>query len=263
MSQFLTVEEGRAAHGVRLVLTAGAPGPWGEAIKGMLHVKGIPYVRVRQEAGGTNDALMAWTGVRNAPQLIAEDDRSISAWRDLIDFAERRESEPHLVPDDSDDRMLMFDLIEALAGEGGFAWNRRLLLFKPIMDIVAQSEEPNPAFAPVQRMAAEYRYSEEAAALASKSAAAVLSRIASQLGQQRAAGKRHLIGDALSALDIYWATFAALVSPLPDELCPMPDYLRQSYGNVDEHVAAAVVPELLEHRDFVYREYLELPVSID
>ena len=51
MSEILSVAEARNHKGVRLVLTASAPGPWGEAIKGMLHVKQIPYVRVRQNAG--------------------------------------------------------------------------------------------------------------------------------------------------------------------------------------------------------------------
>jgi len=263
MSQFSSVEQARSETGVRLVLTANAPGPWGEAVKGMLYVKDIPYIRVRQQPGGRNEALVAWTGVRNAPQIIAEDEKPIDKWRAMIDFAEARAPEPRLVPSDPDQRARMFALIEALAGEGGFAWNRRLLLFKPMMDLCEKNEAASPGFEPIVRMAGEYGYSKEAAERASKSAAAVIRQIAEQLSSQREAGKQYLIGDRLSALDIHWAAFAALVSPLPDELCPMPDALRQSYATVDETLAAAVVPEILEHRDFVYREHLELPVIID
>ena len=95
MSEFVSVAEARAQDGVRLVLSAGTPGPWGEAIKGMLHVKKIPYLRVRQEAGRENPDLVAWTGIRNAPQIIAEDDLPIHAWADLIQFAERRAPHRH------------------------------------------------------------------------------------------------------------------------------------------------------------------------
>ncbi len=264
MSSFVSVEQAREMDGVRLVLTTNAPGPWGESAKGMLRVKNIPCVRVAQEGGGENAELVAWTGVRNAPQIVDESDRSVSAWRDMITWCEEREPEPRLVPEDDADRDLMFELTEALAGEGGFGWSRRLLLFKPIMDLAAQSDEPNPAFAAVMRMANEYGYSEEAADRASKRCAQILNRLAAQLREQRGRGARYLIGESLSALDIHWAAFAALVSPLPDELCPMPDYLRQSYGNIDATIAAAAdaAPELLEHRDFIYREYLELPLVL-
>jgi len=35
---------------------------------------------------------------------------------------------------------------------------------------------------------------------------------------------------------------------------------RDFYTNKDPAVAAALSPLLLEHRDFIYREYLELPI---
>ncbi|MDP6979930.1 MAG: hypothetical protein QF570_15200 [Myxococcota bacterium] len=265
MSAFVSVAQAREMDGVRLVLTANAPGPWGEAAKGMLHVKGIPFTRVLQEGGGENADLVAWTSVRNAPQIVDESGNSVSAWRDLIAWAEAHEPQPRLVPEDPSERELMFDLTESLAGEGGFGWCRRLLLFKPIMDLAKQGDEPNPAFAAVTRMADAYHYSDEAAGRASKDCAAILNRIAERLRAQRERRARYLVGAELSALDIHWAAFAAMVSPLPDELCPMPDYLRESYGKLDETVAAAAnaAPELLEHRDFIYREHLELPVVIN
>ncbi len=261
MSKFLSVVEARAHSGVRLVLTAGAPGPWGEAIKGMLHVKQIPFVRVRQEAGAENPELVAWTGIRNAPQIIAQDEQPLHAWTDLIDFAEHHAPTPALIPEDPNDRVLMFGLIRELAGGNGYAWNRRLSLFKPIMDLARQ--DPNPAFESVQRMAAQYGYEDAAAERASDHVAEVLGLLAERLRLQRESGSRFMIADRLSALDIYWATFAAMVSPMPEERCPMPDYLRRSYATIDDTVAAAAVPSLFEHRDFIYQTFLELPVVID
>ena len=264
MGTFASVAEARENKGIRLVLTAGTPGPWGEAAKGILHVKGIPCVRVRQDAGLGNDELVAWTGTRNAPQVVDENDACVSSWRGIIEWAEAHTPEPRLIPEDAGERERMFELLETLAGEGGFGWGRRLLLFSPIVAAAAQSEKPNPAFDPIVRMAKEYGHSPEAVDRASKQCANALNGLADQLRSQRARGSRYFIGDSLTALDIHSATFAALVQPLPDELCPLPGYLRKTYSELDETVAAAAngAPELLEHRDYIYREYLELPVVL-
>lgn len=265
MPKFASVVEARTQGGVRLVLTVGAPGPWGEAAKGLLHVKKIAFVPVRQEAGSDNPELVAWTGIRNAPQIIAEDDKPLHAWWDLIHFAENRAPTPALIPDDPHDRVLMFGLIHELAGAEGYAWSRRLTLFKPIMDLAKQAE--NPAFEPVKLMAAQYGYREDAAARASNKVAEVLALITERLRVQSEANNSkngpYLIGNQLSALDIYWAAFAAMISPLPPEHCPMPDYLRQAYGTIDETIAAAITPALLNHRDYIYKTYLELPVVFE
>ena len=260
MSEIISIADAKERSGVRLVLTEGAPGPWGEAIKGMLHVKKISYVRVRQMPGTDDPELLAWTGIRNAPQLIADDEPAIHAWSDLIHFVDRWADTPALIPEDPKLRALMFGLIHELAAEDGLAWNRRLCLFKPIIDMA--KENPNPAFETVLALARHYRYSEEAVARAPHRAAEVLGLFTRKLQEQRASGSEYLLGDTLSALDVYWATFLALCSPLSEDLCPMPDYLRQSYANIDETVRAALDPGLIEHRDFIYKTYLELPVEL-
>jgi glutathione S-transferase len=110
-------------------------------------------------------------------------------------------------------------------------------------------------------MAAKYGYSTEAAAAAPARVADLLRLFSTQLARQRAAGSRFLIGDRLTVLDVYWATFAAMLEPLPEELCPMPQTIRFLYRLDDPSVRAALDPALLAHRDFVYREFLELPVD--
>jgi hypothetical protein len=42
----------------------------------------------------------------------------------------------------------------------------------------------------------------------------------------------------------------------------MPQPFRQRYTCEDPTVMQAVTPQLLAHRDFVYHEYLELPVDL-
>lgn len=53
-----------------------------------------------------------------------------------------------------------------------------------------------------------------------------------------------------------------LQAPLPPEQCPMPEAMRQAFASADEATQAALDPILIEHRDFVYAEYLELPISL-
>ena len=43
-TQYIEVEDAIERPGLRLVLTAGVPGPWGESAKGILAVKGIEYL---------------------------------------------------------------------------------------------------------------------------------------------------------------------------------------------------------------------------
>ena len=74
-------------------------------------------------------------------------------------------------------------------------------------------------------------------------------------------GRRYLLGEQLSALDIYWATMAAIVAPLPEAQCPMPKGLRAAYAIYPEHIRAALDPALIEHRDFIYRTYLTMPID--
>jgi glutathione S-transferase len=84
--------------------------------------------------------------------------------------------------------------------------------------------------------------------------------LSKQLRSQAGRGRPFLVGDRLSALDLYWATFAVLVRPLPPDLCALPDWLRKTYTMEDRSMLDALDPSLLGHRDRIYRAYLELPI---
>ena len=75
------------------------------------------------------------------------------------------------------------------------------------------------------------------------------------------APRGRLAQSELTAVDIYWATFAAMLRPLPHELCPMPEALRGQYGHLTPEIEAALDPALLEHRDRIYERHLELPLD--
>jgi glutathione S-transferase len=257
--EYLDVEEARSRSDLRLVLTAGVPGPWGEAAKGLFHVKKIPYVAVAQEGGGENAALREWTGHDNAPIVVCGDDPPRTVWTEIVFFAERLAPEPALIPADPVDRASMFGLCHEICGENGLGWSRRLMMLYEVLQVSALAD--SPAGETVRRLGARYGYSPEAAESAPLRAAEILTLLASRLCDQRDRGSRFFVGDALSALDVYWAAFAALVRPLPAALCPMPEFLRAQYDVKDARVSKAVDPILLEHRDFIYRECLQLPLD--
>jgi hypothetical protein len=45
--QYVSVDEAIKRSGVRMVVVGGVPSPWGEAAKGILHVKNIEWAGVR------------------------------------------------------------------------------------------------------------------------------------------------------------------------------------------------------------------------
>jgi glutathione S-transferase len=153
----------------------------------------------------------------------------------------------------------MFGLSHEICGEDGFGWNRRLMMISQVLEVPAQAESPLGEI--MRRLGARYGYSRSAAAAAPERCAEILRLLASRLRRQRESGRRFFVGESLSALDVYWAVFTALASPLPAEICPMPEFLRTLYQATSPVVIAALDPILLEHRDFIYEEFLELPLD--
>lgn len=253
--EWLDVEAARTRGGLRLVLSRGVPGPWGESAKGLFHAKGVPFARVAQQLGGDNAALRAWTGRDDAPIALWNDEPPRDGWAEIAWLAERIAPEPRLIPEDPEQRARVFGLGHELAGENGLGWCRRLML----IDFLKRHAPQLPVG---DYLARRYGYSPEAAAAAPARVAAILRALAAQLAGQRARGGRWLVGEAPSALDVWWAAFAALLDPLPEDLCPMDAGVRATYVVRDPVVREALDPALLAHRDLVYRELLELPVRL-
>ena len=251
--RYRTVAEARRASGPRLALSAGSPGPWGEAAKGVLRVKGIDYMPVRQEVLGDNAELVAWTGQRNAPVLVVDGEPPKTTPEQIVHWAERRRAEPALVPEDAAERALMFGLIRELAGENGLGWCRRLIM----MALVADAD----AVPGAEVMRREYGHGERPRAALLERIAEILNLLGRQLRAQRDAGSAYFIGDALSALDIYWAAFSNMIDPLPAEDCPMDELVRYVHANGIEEMPE--VPErglLRAHRERIFTEWIGLPM---
>jgi glutathione S-transferase len=252
--QYVSVEEARALGGLRLVLTAGVPGPWGESAKAILAHKDIDYVPVYQEAGGANDALQAWTGQNSAPVAILDDEPPRSSWLDLLLLAERLAPEKPLLPDDLEQRALIIGLSRELAGERGLAWNRRLFMIAPLMQLPEPPEM-------VARMGAKYGWSEAELVLAAGRIQACLEYFTTRMRMQRRLQSDYVVGAEITAVDFYLANFVAMFKPLSHAVNPMPDYMRRSYEDLPESQQAWLSEELLAHRAMMYQRHIALPLD--
>ncbi len=257
--EYVEPEDAKSLPGLRLALTTGVPGPWSEAAKSIFYVKGVDYVPVRQTATEANEALVAWTGFRNAPQAIYENEPARIRWEEILMLAERLGDGPPLVPENERERALMFGLSHEICSEDGLGWNRRHQLLAPMLD--APGAATDPALAGSRVLGSSYGWSVEATARADARIGAILRLFSEQLASQRDAGSDYLIGRTLSAVDIYWATFAAMLRPLPADVNPMPDFLRDAYGGLTPATAAALDETLIDHRDRIYERHLALPLD--
>jgi len=257
--EYASIEEARKMTGLRLILGAYAvPGPWREACKGIFHVKKIPFVPVTAAGkDGSDKELVDWTAQASAPVAIWNDERPRSTWIEQLYLAERLAPEPRLIPSNEQDRILMFGCTNEIAGENGLGWCKRLTMADAAINDASAPEAARRTWNFIGR---KYGYSPEAAAGATSRIIEILNLLDRRLSENRARGSRFFVGDHLTALDIHWSAFAALFKPMTEDLCPMATAFRGVYREANPEVLRALTPTLLEHRDFIYREYLELPI---
>ena len=251
---YVPVEDAINMTGLRLVLTAGVPGPWGESAKAILDYKGLAYTPVYQEGAGENVALKSWTGQTSAPVLVSGDLAPVCHWLDLLLLSERLAPEKPLVPADPAEATDVLGLSALLAAADGFAWNRRLQMFAPIMRMETPPEN-------MVRMMHKYGWSDEALAAATPRLQAISAELDKRLAAQEAARSPYLVGAQVTAADFYWANFAGMIKPLGPEDNPMPDFMRSTYESADAATLACVTPRLEAHRDMMYERHIKLPLD--
>ncbi len=255
--KYFSVKEAREMPGLRLALTAHMPGPWGEAAKAVLSARNVDYIPVEQIAMEPNEDLFEWTGMRNAPIAILDDEPPQSSWLDILLLAERVGSGPSLIPTDPLDRALMLGFSTEICGSDGFGWSRRL----EMMGRPSTQNPPTGSNFDMSRMVRMYDVRQEAIERAPKRMASIMTGLATQLHRQAEAGSDYLVGDALSACDLHWATLSTFVSPLAPELCAMPDFMRANYSHLTPELAEALDPILIAHRDRVFERHIPLPLD--
>ena len=253
--EYASVEEAKDSDGLRIALTMGVPGPWSQAAKYLFEFKGVPFMAVGQKGGRDNPDLFKWTGHRNAPVAVFNDEPPRSGWHEIIMLAERIAPRPTLVPVISSARAEMFGLITEIASEGGLAWLRRFRLIEILYG--AASGDPRARKGP-DTLANRYGYSPDAAVEAEGRCKNILAMLSECLRKQADRGSEYFVGDRFTAVDLYWACFSQFVAPMPEDLNPMPPLLRSAY---ELPKSLSVDPILIAHRDLMYGRHLNLPLE--
>jgi glutathione S-transferase len=253
--QYVALDDAMKRGGLRMVVVGQVPSPWGEAAKGILHIKGIDWVAVR--LAYDSEALKEWAGQRSGPVAIYENERPRAGWAEILLLAERLAPAPSLLPSEPADRALVFGIAHEICGEAGLGWSRRLQLVHAGLQNAGGFPEPVAKY-----LGRKYGYSPEAGAASGRRVAELLRMLAARLKAQRAAGSRYYVGDAVTAMDVYSATIAAMFSPLPPDQCAMQHATRAAFETRDAQTEAVLDPILFEHRDMMYATHLELPLSL-
>ena len=251
MNGAISIREARGKPGLRLVLLKGFPSPWSQAAKGIFDYKRIAWTPVHSLRGDPEDALLDWTGQNSYPAAMYQDEEPRSGWAEILLLAERLAPSPALIPAEPERRATLFGYAHEICGEMGLGWCLRLQSIHA--GLSAESPDPISQF-----LADKYGYRDDAHPVAHTRVVEILGALDTLLARN---GGDYLLGE-LTALDIYWATFCNLISPLPPELLPMPEALRRMFTATDPATLAATTPALLSLRDRVYEGHLTLPVDL-
>ena len=141
----------------------------------------------------------------------------------------------------------MFGLCAIILAEDGLIWNMRILTDSPL--------------------AAKYGYTKEASSAAPRKIAEVITLIDNQLEAQEKLGSRYLLGDSLSAADVYWATMSMTVLPVPPEIMPR---TQQNQGMLMYFESNSKIPliknalseRIKNHQEYILNTYCETPAVL-
>lgn len=252
MSRFVSITEARKMSGLRMACLRAVPSPWTEAAKGIFHVKGLDCQYAGQAEDDPENAIAQWAGDSSAPVVAFDDEPLRTGWAGILLLAERLAPETPLLPKDFEGRAEAMGLAHEICGEMGLGWAARNLLVG-----VGFASEGASGFHPKvgKFLSGKYGYREN------EDYRARVIGILEGLSE-RIAGKRFLVGDSLTAVDIYWAVFSNLFAPLPEEKLPMHPRFRQMWETAPADVKAAASTELMAHRDRIYDAYLETPAVL-
>ena len=257
MTSWLTLEQALGASGLRVApVRAGLPSPWSEFVRACFDVKHIPYslVDARDANRGLN-SIKTLTGQESLPVVFWNDERPRSNWLEQLVLAERISLKPRLLPDDPVERAKVVGLIAELCSEAGFGWHRRVMMIARLLT--------EPTFGERERgigqyLSQKYRHNADSVEGSTRHCEEIVSTFAAL----RAAGHDYLLGSSLTALDLAWAAFAALIQPLSEDLCPMKPLWRDLYTWMPSVTPRHTVETLLSFRGRIYHDWLPLPVEL-
>ncbi len=256
--EFVSLDEAAAmTTGTRVTFIPGIPALYAEALKNICYVKGVPLVRALQPMMGVDKAtgedrqarLYELTSQTSIPTMFHDQERPRNVWLEQLALAERigAPGTPKLIPDDFEQRAEVMGLCEVVLGEDGLVWNMRILSDSPL--------------------AQKYGYSESASADAPGKVAQVLTLIDRRLAAQEQNGSRYLVGEAVTAADVYWATMSMCVLPPSPEIMPLTQQnkgmLKYFAMNGQIPVIAEALTERIEaHQRYILTTYCETPAVL-
>lgn len=248
---YFSVEEARSMSGLKLVLTAHVPGPWGQAAKAVLDARQVAYAPVEQQAMEDNEAHVAWTGTRNAPVAVLDGEPPYDDWLKILMLAERLGAGPSLLPASAADRALALGFGTEICGYWGLGYCRRISMWS------LAGPARNDRLAELRR---SYGFSPNNADRARFRLRDILQGLDRQLENQAQRGSAYLVGDGLSACDLQWAAFSIMFD-VPDDLTGrIPEYQQAMYQTSDAVWADAITQRLIDHRDMIYERHIGLPI---
>ena len=210
--EFVTLDEAaKMQEGTRITFIPGVQALYAEALKNICYVKKIPIIRalhpmmgVDKETGEDRQArLYELTSQTSLPTMLHNEERPRNVWTEQLALAEAigAPDSPLLIPEDFESRVDMFGLCAVVLAEDGLVWNMRIMNDGPL--------------------GRKYGYSEAASAAAPAKVAKVLALLDRRLQSQAEQGSKYLVGNAVSAADIYWATMSMCVTATPPDLMPV------------------------------------------
>ena len=253
--RFVELEEARQASGLRLVIATNVPSPWSQAALGLFDMKGLDYLAVRYRR--TDEEIRRWTGARNVPAVLFDDEPPRTGWAEIVTLGERLGGRMSLVPEDDDRRVRMFGLSHEILGEGGLGWNVRLLVTHASLTTDGRTGWPKPV---AEYLAPRYGYAPDRVPATRARAVGILRLLDTVLAESRSQGHAYFLGPSPTALDLHLAVTLGTIWPLPEEQCPMLPPIRHAFETLDQAVKEAVSPALLEHRARMFSRHLVLPV---
>jgi glutathione S-transferase len=232
--RFVDLETAKASTGLRLVLLTNAPSPWSDSVLALVAAKQLDAVAVRLTAGDVETTR--WSGVPNAPAALFADELPRSGWAEILSLLERLA--PGHVP--VGHRIELFGLGHELLGERGLAWARRAMLVAR-----GQATDGREGLSPRagQFLSPRYGHVPDEVEWARDRCISILKELDARLAS------KPFYFEQLSALDVYSAACINALLPLPDSIRALPARARAAFGWLDEAVAAAITPRLLDHRD--------------
>ena len=255
---FVSIEEAaEMTSGTRVTFVPGMQAIYAEALKNVCFVKKIPIIRVLHPKMGIDKKtgkdrqakLYELTSQTSLPTMLHDEERPRNVWIEQLSLAEKIGSNdsPSLIPRDFKLRSEMFGLCAIILAEDGLIWNMRILIDSPL--------------------GAKYGYSKEASYAAPGKIAEVITLIDNQLEAQEKFGSPYLLGDSISAADVYWATMSMTVLPVPSEIMPR---TQQNQGMLMYFESNSKIPlikhalskRIQSHQQYILKTYCETPAVL-